>query len=114
VPVIRSMSRGETPTHPVLRSPGWWRRAERLLYADATVQALGSDHGRPLLILGANGTLGRAFRRIAAERGLASVHLGRNDADITNAVTIQEAIARVDPSSKTIWTVSFPWDFPCR
>jgi dTDP-4-dehydrorhamnose reductase len=53
--------------------------------------------GPPLLIVGARGTLGRAFSRVAAERGLHALALGRRDIDITDAASIQAAIDRVQP-----------------
>lgn len=30
--LIRALATGETPRHPALAEPGWWRRPERLLY----------------------------------------------------------------------------------
>ena len=33
--VVRELCAGRVPDHPVLASPGWWRRPERLLYASA-------------------------------------------------------------------------------
>jgi dTDP-4-dehydrorhamnose reductase len=30
--LIRALAAGETPRHPALAEPGWWRRPERLLY----------------------------------------------------------------------------------
>ena len=97
VPMIRQLARGDRPDHPTLVTPGWWRRPERLLRSDTSLEKPTGDDGRPLLILGANGTLGRAFMRITAQRGLASARLGRMDADITNAAAIGNAIASVKP-----------------
>lgn len=33
--LARELAAGRVPRHPVLQSPGWWRRPERLLYASA-------------------------------------------------------------------------------
>ena len=49
------------------------------------------------MILGASGTLGRAFVKIAGERGLAVACATRAEADITNPAAIHAAIERVDP-----------------
>lgn len=51
----------------------------------------------PLLITGANGTLGRAFQRICALRGIESVALSRSEMDITDPVSVEKAIARYNP-----------------
>jgi dTDP-4-dehydrorhamnose reductase len=97
VPIIRQLARGETPDHPALASPGWWRRPERLLYAQAPPSRTSAAPARPLLIIGARGTLGHAFARIAAERGLPTAGIGRIDADIADSVAAFQAIQRINP-----------------
>jgi dTDP-4-dehydrorhamnose reductase len=51
----------------------------------------GSD--RPLLLLGAEGQLGREVRRLAAARGLALTALGRRQLDITRRGELRDAVA---------------------
>ncbi|MCA3254392.1 MAG: sugar nucleotide-binding protein [Alphaproteobacteria bacterium] len=80
--------------HPVLETPGWWHRPERVYGAAAAAPATA---GRPLLITGATGTLGRAFARLAEHRGLAHVLTPRVDLDITDEASIEAAIARLQP-----------------
>src|SRR5688500_7767545 len=54
--------------HPVLDVPGWWRRPQRFYISpNAPADMTG---GRPILITGATGTLGRAFARLCEHRGL--------------------------------------------
>ena len=48
--VVRALARGETPDHPALDAPGWWRRDGRLFHfaaprADATPDAGGPGPG---------------------------------------------------------------------
>jgi dTDP-4-dehydrorhamnose reductase len=52
---------------------------------------------RPLLIAGANGTLGRAFGRICHIRGLVTVALGRDELDIISPVSVEKALDTIRP-----------------
>ncbi|MBY0497975.1 MAG: dTDP-4-dehydrorhamnose reductase [Cyanobacteria bacterium] len=97
VPMIRKLARGERPGHPALAKPGWWRRPERLIYDQISRRDGVTNDARPVLILGATGTLGRALVRIAGERGLAVARPSRAEADITNPDAIRAVIDRVNP-----------------
>lgn len=95
--LARQLAKGETPSHPVLEGPGWWRRRERLLYS-AEGEVLGEEvGGPPLLITGATGTLGQAFGRACAERGLPYVLCTRQMVDITDPVSTEAALGRWRP-----------------
>ena len=52
---------------------------------------------QPLLITGANGTLGRAFQRICAVRGIETIALSRAELDITDPVSVDAALSRYNP-----------------
>jgi dTDP-4-dehydrorhamnose reductase len=52
---------------------------------------------QPILITGATGTLGRAFRRLCAERYLACHVTSREDLDIADPESITAALARFEP-----------------
>ena len=52
---------------------------------------------RPILITGATGTLGQAFARICAHRGLAHVLTSRAELDITDEASIAAALERHKP-----------------
>jgi dTDP-4-dehydrorhamnose reductase len=54
-------------------------------------------NARPILITGATGTLGQAFSRICAHRGLAHVLTSRADMDITDEASIAAALERFKP-----------------
>jgi len=97
VPMIQQLAGGQEPDHPALGRPGWWRRPDRLLNAPPRAPRDFTGAARPLLILGARGTLGRALVRIAAERGLPAVGVGRDDADITDAAATARLIRRLSP-----------------
>ncbi|AWL04115.1 family 1 glycosylhydrolase [Massilia oculi] len=107
--MMRELSSGAPLSHPVLRAQGWWRRSGRFLCQQpvATPDALTSiaaDGHRlvgtaaaPILILGATGTLGRAFARICDKRNLAYRLLSRQDMDIADADSVERALAGYKP-----------------
>lgn len=91
----RAIGEGGSFNHPVLDVPGWWRRPQRFyIGGEAPVDLTG---GRPILITGATGTLGRAFARLCEHRGLAFVLTGRAQLEITDEASIDRAIARYQP-----------------
>lgn len=89
--------------HPVLDGQGWWRRETRFMYLPRSRQAqppnaaASSNGRRVILITGANGTLGRAFQRIAMERGLAFHAVGRAELDICGARPVARLLNEVRP-----------------
>jgi dTDP-4-dehydrorhamnose reductase len=94
------LAMGGVPSHPVLDSPGWWRRPDkRLLYppvrapwspvAPAARGAASSRPGRPaapspIVILGADSALGEAFVRLCDDRGLAHRWFVRGELDLAD------------------------------
>jgi dTDP-4-dehydrorhamnose reductase len=58
-PLVRELASGREPSHPVLASRGWWRRA-----------ASGPAEGAPLLIVGDDGPVAPALAAACAARGL--------------------------------------------
>ena len=106
--MMRELAEGKPLSHPVLRGQGWWRRPNRWLCTPvATPAALTSisadghslvgTAAAPILILGASGTLGRAFARICQKRNLHYKLLSRHDMDIANAESVERALARHRP-----------------
>jgi len=91
----KAMGQGGRFDHPILDVPGWWRRPQRFYVSpDAPHDMTG---GRPILITGATGTLGRAFARLCEHRGLAYVLTERADLDITDPNSIERALDRFQP-----------------
>ena len=89
--------------HPALGNPGWWRCADRLLYPEHEPHATAvADHattepdGRPVLITGASGTLGSAFVRLCAERGLAYRAMSRHALDVCDQRAVERALRESD------------------
>ena len=92
------LGQGEMLEHPVLDLPGWWRRPGRC-HGRPRFETLpqSAARARPILITGATGTLGQAFSRICAHRGLAHVLTSRNDLDIADEASITSAFERFKP-----------------
>ena len=81
------------------RPAGWWRRPGRT-HARPRYDMLprcSTRNARPILITGATGTLGQAFAKICAHRGLKHVLTSRADVDITDENSIAAAIVRHRP-----------------
>lgn len=95
--LARTMARGERPKHPVLASPGWWHRDIRIEHPLHQRLRARAVRGRPVLVVGAHGTLGRSFARLCEVRGLAHRLLSRDDLDIASPASIDAAIARWRP-----------------
>ena len=92
------LGRGEKLDHPVLDLPGWWKRPGRC-HGRPSFEMLprNCSHARPILITGATGTLGQAFSKICAHRGLAHVLTSRDDLDICDEDSIAAALDRHKP-----------------
>jgi dTDP-4-dehydrorhamnose reductase len=92
------LGRGEKLDHPVLDLPGWWRRPGRC-YGRRSFDMLPRDcsKARPILITGATGTLGQAFAKICAHRGLPHVLTSRAELDICDEESIAVALERYKP-----------------
>ena len=91
------LASGGTPSHPLLAVPGWWKRHGRLEYPAHGRVRRRHSLGHPLLIVGATGTLGRAFARICHERGIPFRLVGRADMDIADAFSVQRALEATEP-----------------
>jgi dTDP-4-dehydrorhamnose reductase len=95
--IVRTLASGGIPSHPVLGLSGWWRRPARSTIAAVRPAPGAAPASPPILIIGATGTLGRAFQRICAARGLPAQLVGRQDADIADAVSVEAIIRRIEP-----------------
>lgn len=107
--MIRTLASGSEFDHPVLDTPGWWHRWERLTYqpvrhhheqapspSSRSLKRTG-DPSRCLLITGATGTLGQAFAQVCTVRGLAYQLLRREQLDIADRDSVNAAFDRYEP-----------------
>lgn len=102
--MVQHLAQGQTYQHPLLQVPGWWRRADRLIYPPVQCGSIpratsGSSQPTPapLLITGATGTLGRAFARLCELRGIPYRLLHRQEMDITRPESVAEALNELRP-----------------
>jgi dTDP-4-dehydrorhamnose reductase len=103
--LLQELATGRAPSSPVLRGLGWWRRPERLHCPPVDVDDPGAwdplparpAPSQPLLISGANSTLGNAFARLCGERHLACHVLTRQEMDSADPASVDAAIARYRP-----------------
>ena len=104
-PLVRGLATGETAVHEAFSGDGWWERPVRLLYEPALAPSVASEPPRkgsrparrPLLVVGANGTLGRAFAWACGLRGLEVRLLGRDELDLTDPRAVARELARHRP-----------------
>lgn len=92
--LVADLSARRVPEHPVLGTPGWWRRPRSAAGAGG---ARVTGASRPILVTGATGTLGRAFARVCGGRGLASHLTGRGEMDIADPGSVAQALDRIAP-----------------
>jgi dTDP-4-dehydrorhamnose reductase len=88
------------PQHHLVADKGWWHRPTRFLHKPVLLQnriQLVSECSAPLLIIGKNGTLGRAFAKICKDRFLHFHILGREECNICDPASIEMAIQTYRP-----------------
>lgn len=105
--MLRDLADGREPSHPVLDLPGWWHRPIRLLYPPVSCCPIempnpqSTIHNRqlvrPLAIIGATGTLGKAFARVCEVRGIPYRLLTRQEMDILDPVSVDRALSELNP-----------------
>jgi dTDP-4-dehydrorhamnose reductase len=105
---IHALSHGQEFAHPALHVPGWWRRPIRHAYTPVSAPTTGPGtgvaesagvpgHAAPLVVIGANGTLGQAMLRQCEIRGLPAVGLRRAELDITDSAAVQRVLGEISP-----------------
>ena len=107
VSILGDIALGKKPNHPVLKSVGWWHKPSRHNFGVCySGRSTPSEHplrrhiskdARPIVITGRTGTLGRAFARICADRGLEHELLSRAQMDIAILESVNAAIDRWNP-----------------
>lgn len=94
---------GPNPYSDLLAIPGWWRRNDRFVYMEeGETLNLHPEEGnetdvRPLLIIGAKGSLGTAFARICDLRGIRYILSDRSMIDIASEESVHRSFARINP-----------------
>ena len=80
--------------HPLLKNKGWWQRDSRFLKpVKKHIENIAGTSGKnPLLIVGKNGTLGKAFSKTCTSRAIDFVALSRNQLNVCDDQEIAAAI----------------------
>lgn len=98
---IKKINTLDDCSHHLAETNGWWQREGRYLHEPIIpkVQIVNSsmDSQKPVLIIGKNGTLGRAFARLCDQRALAYKLLSRADCDISEIGSIEKVVAIYKP-----------------
>jgi len=95
---VKQISSNENCYHPVLNRHGWWHSHQERKQKSSLIQnnPIGLSF-KPLLIIGKNGTLGRAFAKICKRRAI-DFHLsGREELDITDTQSIERMMKLYQP-----------------
>lgn len=101
--MIKAINTGrENPYSHLLDIPGWWHRSDRFIYMEEggklnLVNEPENNNGRPLLIIGAKGSLGSAFAKICKTRGIRYVLTDRSNLDIASEESVNRTLSRVNP-----------------
>jgi dTDP-4-dehydrorhamnose reductase len=90
--LITSLNTSGTFDHPLINEKGWWHTT----LADSSHLSKKSI-APSLLIIGKNGTLGRAIQKICRQRNIPFVAIGRSELDIRNKEQIEQAIDIYQP-----------------
>lgn len=98
---IKQLNLQDENFHPLSIDKGWWLRSSRLIFQPSLIN---SKYGhrlpgenKPVVIIGKNGTLGRAFSKICYERSIPYILLGRQECDITDSRAIDNVIITYKP-----------------
>lgn len=98
---IKNISSVSDYTHHLAETNGWWLREGRYLHEPmvSKVQILNASKTRvkPVLIIGKNGTLGKAFARVCEQRALEYKLLSRAECDIAEPQSIEKVVELYKP-----------------
>ncbi|HEX8819982.1 MAG TPA: family 1 glycosylhydrolase [Archangium sp.] len=107
--LMRDLAAGRTrDDDPLLQMPGWWHRPDRIVHPPVEGRSYArapvgpgldmEDRGcRPLVILGATGTLGHAFARLCDVRGIPYHLLTRSELNLTDPHAVDSVLRRLKP-----------------
>jgi len=96
--LVRCLADGQDYQHPIIQGKGWWERDSRLIYPkQINLSAMQPDLTSPIIIIGATGTLGKAFAKICLERNLYHISLTRSELNLINPTQITETILKYKP-----------------
>lgn len=97
---LKSISSKKGPEHLLSNDAGWWQRSNRFfrkpLLSHNSIPAA-PKHGAPILIIGKNGTLGRAVAKLCTQRFLKYKLVTRQECNICDEASVENAIQIYKP-----------------
>lgn len=95
---LKKISNDEPLLHPLSEGKGWWHRSTRFFHRSlqATIDRI-NQCTAPLLIVGKNGTLGRAFAKVCEQRFIHYKLLSREECNIADMASLQSAVEKHRP-----------------
>lgn len=90
--LLQSFTNKNNYDHPLLRESGWWHYTFKKEFKKNNPAA-----ENPLIIIGGNGTLGCAFKKICERRSIPYVAVGRPEYDITKIDTFKNLFEKLKP-----------------
>lgn len=97
---LKAVSTGQVAANDFSSDKGWWQRSDRFFRTPVMVHNLlpaTLHYTAPLLIIGKNGTLGRAFARLCTQRHIPFKLLSRQECNICDEASIEEVIQQYKP-----------------
>ena len=95
---IRQISTNKNCDHHLSGEKGWWQRDSRIIYgASSKTIEMKPPQSAPVLIIGKNGTLGKAFAKVCDDRNIHYKLMNRQECDISNTGSISSAIELYKP-----------------
>lgn len=113
--MVKALAQQQEFHHPVIDLPGWWHRSDRFLYPEriptasqvlnfhlpmqdcAQTGICNTTTIRPIIIIGANGTLGKAFAHMCDIRGIPYYLLSRKELNICQQEKVEETLKHLNP-----------------
>jgi len=96
--LIRELSTTGESEIALLDVKAIWHTPRRILFAPQPgAHSMLSSEGKPLLITGATGTLGKTFAKICRERNMPFIILSRTEMDICDLKNVRETLEEMQP-----------------
>lgn len=97
--MVSSLSKNQAFEHPLLHEKGWWEKDTRFISNSVRSEQVFAPEqtSQPLLIIGKNGNLGRAFSVLCHQRGIHHYCLSRQEVDLCDAASVEKALRHYRP-----------------
>ncbi len=102
--LIKNLAENTGSLHPVLKEKGWWQREKRFIYrlpesilSESTASVGVTPEKSSILILGAEGKLGKELKKACQNRGLSFFAPSKQQVDISNVQAISIQLKAIEP-----------------